>query len=274
MNISSQSLFHFTPKFEYLESIVENGFQFRECHELLPLSGYKSCIFDQLGIVQHIHYPLIICFCDLPLSASNEHRKQYGEYAIAMTKEWGMKNEVTPIRYVHAHSPDFISETYNLILDIPGYLRQHNDNLFEFLSQVLNEKGDDDSLTKEDLDSLSPGVKKLLAFANGEYLNLLSHWHRVMQYVRAYDGDWTDRSTGQKTHRTFYNEREWRAASYAEGDWIQFKFADIRHLIVTTEDEKKALAEQFLASVDDFEITDPTQVWSKIRLGSELYSDL
>lgn len=274
MNISSKSLFHFTPKFEYLQGIIENGFQFRECREALPLFGYKNCIFDQLGVVQHIHLPLIVCFCDLPLGSSNEHRKQYGKYAIAMSKEWGMKNGVTPIRYVHAHSPDFTSDTYNIILDMPAHLRQYKDDLFQLFSKVLTDNGDNEAPTQEDLDSLPLEIKNLMNFVNMEYQRLLMHWHRVMQYVRAYEGDWIDRTTQQKTHRVFYDEREWRAASYAEGDWIQFKFDDIRYLIVTTEVERRSLADLLTSVADDLEITDPNQVWSKIHIGENLYSDV
>ena len=274
MNISSGSLFHFTPKFEYLQSIIESGFQFRQCREELPLSGYRSCIFDQLGVVRHVHHPLVICFCDLPLSASEDHRRQYGQYAIAMTKDWGRMNEVTPIRYVHAHSPDFTSETYDKVLDLPFHLQKHGHDLFKLLSHVLAASGDAEAPSETDFKSLPNGIKRVMAAANSEFMELLSHWHKVMQYVRAYEGDWTDRATNQPTHRIFYDEREWRAASAAEGDWIAFKFKDIRYLIVTTEAEKKLVAQQLIAASDDFEIDDPTQVWSKIHIGEEILRDV
>ncbi len=274
MNISSGSLFHFTPKFEYLQSIIESGFKFRACCEELPLSGYRSCIFDQLGIVRHVHDPFVICFCDLPLSASQDHRLQYGQYAIAMTKEWGMMNEVTPIRYVHAHSPDFTSETYNKVLDLPYYLQEHGHDLFRLLSHISAESGDAEAPTDADFQNLPNGVKKIMASANAEFMSLLSHMNKVMQYVRAYEGDWTDRANGQPSHRTFYDEREWRAASPAEDDRIAFKFRDIRHLIVTSDAEKKTLSEQIIAASDDLEVDDETQVWSKIHIGEELLRDI
>ena len=274
MNISAGSLFHFTPKFEYLQSILKSGFQFRQCREELPLSGYRSSVLDRIGLVQHIHHPYVICFCDLPLSASEDHRRQYGQYAIAMTKEWGMQNEVTPIRYVHAHSPDFTSETYNKVLDLPLALQNHGHDLFKLLSQVLAESGHADAPTDADFQNLPSGMKKVLAAANSEYLELLSHWHKIMQYVRAYEGDWTDRATKQPTHRIFYDEREWRAASPAEGDWISFKFSDIRRIIVTTDDERNAIAQQLIDASDDLEIDQANQIWSKIYIGEEILRDV
>jgi hypothetical protein len=46
----------------------------------------------------------MVCFCDLPLSLIKKHLKQYGSYGIGLNKEWGKKNGVTPILYVHEHS--------------------------------------------------------------------------------------------------------------------------------------------------------------------------
>ena len=76
MSVSSTSLFHFTRKFEWLQGIVQDGFEFRECAEELPLAGYDSCVFDKLGVTVTEHHPRIVCFCDLPLHESEGHRSQ------------------------------------------------------------------------------------------------------------------------------------------------------------------------------------------------------
>lgn len=129
-----------------------------------------------------------------------------------MTKEWGMMNKITPIRYVHSHTPGFTKEAARSALDL--------------------------------------------------------------QYVRAYEGDWMDRATGQSTHRTFYDEREWRAASPTDDGWIDFKFGDIRHIIVTTNDERKAIGNQLIDASEDLEIGDETRVWGKIHIASEIFGDI
>ncbi len=185
-----------------------------------------------------------------------------------------MMNEVTPIRYVHSHSPDFTSESYIKVLDLLWHLQEHGHDLFKLLSRDLADSGDAEAPTDADFQNLPKGIKKVMAAANSEFMSLLSHWHKVMQYVRAYEGDWTDRATSQPTHRTFYDEREWRAASPAEDDWIAFKFKDIRYLIVTTEAEKKAIGEQLIAASDDFEIDDQTHVWGRIHIGEEILRDI
>lgn len=100
MSVKSNTLFHFTPKMEYLESIIENGFFPRYCQEDRswlrkenPVTGsvYKKAV-DAL-------YPMI-CFCDIPLSKIDEHVKFYGEYGIGMTKEWGIENNLNPVWYI------------------------------------------------------------------------------------------------------------------------------------------------------------------------------
>ena len=185
-----------------------------------------------------------------------------------------MRNHVTPIRYVHADSPDFTDNTYNKIMDLPGHLKEHKFNLFSLLRDISEETDGPAAPTEADFQNLSAGMKKILTAANFEFMGLLSHWHKVMNFVRVYDGDWTDRATGQEAHRAFYDEREWRAASEIEDDCIAFKFNDIRHVIVTSEEERNLLGQQLIDAAEDLEITDQTQIWSKIQVGKNIFGDV
>jgi hypothetical protein len=96
-NISSNSLFHFTPKKEYLISILEQTFVPRYCFEEIKLSdkleraGFESAI------------PMV-CFCDISLSQINNHIEMYGGYGLGMTKEWGIRKKLNPIIYVNPNS--------------------------------------------------------------------------------------------------------------------------------------------------------------------------
>jgi hypothetical protein len=98
-SVSSNTLFHFTPKLEYLIDILKNDFRPRFCHEILedtlaspPDSWWNRAI------------PMT-CFCDLTLSNTAQHLNTYGQYGIGMTKEWGKKMGLTPILYIHSNSP-------------------------------------------------------------------------------------------------------------------------------------------------------------------------
>jgi hypothetical protein len=90
---------------------MKNGFWPRYCTEDVNWLGYKN--FD------YIAYPMV-CFCDIPLSRTDEHVKFYGEFGIGLTKEWAEANKITPILYVSTNSlipqtfRDVVDQTYKL----------------------------------------------------------------------------------------------------------------------------------------------------------------
>ena len=273
MNVSANSLFHFTIKFAHLQDIISSGFKYRTCVEELPLPGYENCPFDQFGIITHVQQVPVVCFCDLPLGQSSEHREQYGQYAIALSKEWGMRSGVTPIRYVHRDSPDFVSTTSSKIMDMPVHLEKHGNDVFQFCARVLRDGRHFPAPTNEDIANLPAPMRNLLEMVNAEFHALLEHSRNLMPFVRIYEGEWTDRATGRQGHRVFYDEREWRAASTEPNAMLQFKFADIRHIIVQTEDERTAIANQMISQAERLGISMSHLAWTKIRIAEELFGD-
>lgn len=96
--ISSDTLFHFVTKREYLIDILENNFKPRYCQELLSdAMTDRDPWWDRVIPMK--------CFCDLTLSSLGPHLKTYGEYGIGMTKDWGKQKGITPVLYVHPDSP-------------------------------------------------------------------------------------------------------------------------------------------------------------------------
>ena len=106
MNPKSHTLFHFTKSSEVLKLILKNGFWPRYCAEDVNWLGYKD--FD------YIAYPMV-CFCDIPLSRTDEHVQFYGEFGIGLTKEWAVTNKITPIQYISTNS--LIPQTFRDIVD-------------------------------------------------------------------------------------------------------------------------------------------------------------
>jgi hypothetical protein len=49
----------------------------------------------------------MVCFCDLPLGLIKRHLKSYGHFGIGLSKDWGRKNGVTPVLYMHENSSLF-----------------------------------------------------------------------------------------------------------------------------------------------------------------------
>jgi hypothetical protein len=95
-NISSDSLFHFIKRREWLLEILKNKkFQARYVYEETPELKYK------IGIPMK-------CFCDLPLGVIKKHLNKYGKFGIGIKKSYAKKNRFSPVIYVHENSDTLI----------------------------------------------------------------------------------------------------------------------------------------------------------------------
>jgi len=47
----------------------------------------------------------MVCFCDIPISRINEHVNFYGSFGIGLSREWGMKNHLSPVLYLSPTAP-------------------------------------------------------------------------------------------------------------------------------------------------------------------------
>ena len=93
MNISANTLFHFTRDYDKLINILKTHIKVRLCNE--------KCLFG--GKDDRWSIP-IACFCDIPLSNILDHTEKYGNYAIGIKKSWAIKKKITPVLYVHDYS--------------------------------------------------------------------------------------------------------------------------------------------------------------------------
>lgn len=86
---NSTSLFHFTSCKDILFKILRNGLRFSYCYE--PFGNEKGMAVP------------MICFCDIPLMRSLDHRSRYGNYAIGFDKDyllWSSFGNLNPIQYI------------------------------------------------------------------------------------------------------------------------------------------------------------------------------
>lgn len=94
MVVSSNTLFQFTGNLDTLVKILSSaGFWPRYCIEF----GWREKLAYDFAVPQ-------CCFCDIPLSAIQSHMGFYGEYAIGMTKDWGIEKGISPVMYVIPNS--------------------------------------------------------------------------------------------------------------------------------------------------------------------------
>ncbi|ELG4788095.1 hypothetical protein RAL05_004263 [Vibrio vulnificus] len=126
MSPKSHTLFHFTDKIETLKLILMNGFWPRFCLE--DVSWLKYPDFD------FIAYPMV-CFCDIPLSRVNEHVSFYGEYGLGLTKDWAVRNGITPVQYISNKSN--IPKAYRDLSDIVSSHPTAQDHGFKVIRQML-----------------------------------------------------------------------------------------------------------------------------------------
>jgi hypothetical protein len=104
MQVSSETLFHFTNSLTNIENILTKKFHPAYCNEKFT---FAESNFDE-------YFPMV-SFCDLPLGLIKSHIEKYGCYAIGMTKKWGIKNQLNPVLYLEKNS--IITKSLDLALD-------------------------------------------------------------------------------------------------------------------------------------------------------------
>lgn len=197
----------------------------------------RYCVeqLDYLGIsdLKKLAFPMK-CFCDINLHKLSTHMEWYGYYGLAFPKRWGMAHKIQPVQY--------INEKSELRLDF---------------SEVFRD------VLREEIDENESDLHKKLK----DYL-----LHELM-YYKPYQGDFTKRTTQEKSNKCFADECEWRfipnasivdmpqvitqndlAGSVLE-DFnsaldgnkdvsLSFEYSDIKYIIVKSMDDFHALNEE------------------------------
>lgn len=256
-----------------LKGILGTGFRFSDCVEELPSNGFSANVDHYLSTLK------CVCFCDIPLSQSEEHRSQYGDYSIAMSKQWAVDVGVTPIRYLHHNSPDVKAFFFRRLGEIREGFSKCSGGLVEFYVRYLKEVGCDYAADIEkDLATGSEGVRELLKLIEDDYLEVMDCYSRLIALSRIYEGKWDDRRSGQAIRRTFYDEREWRAIALAEEqNNLKFSFKDINYIIVNNMNEKEELIDYMqgedISQALDITVASRGKISDKVFMAEALYAD-
>lgn len=175
VNISSNTLFHFTNKPEYLIEIIKGGFKPRFC---LEEEMIINLLFPEYDKYSEKATPMI-CYCDLPLSKIISHLEFYGSYGIGLSKNWAYKNGISPINYIYKGS-----------------------NLFKYLGK----------LSKTIWENLSGEMKEALNGDNANNFKFYEHPIFIVQemasFLKPIEGKMY--RNGKYLEKRFYDEREWR----------------------------------------------------------------
>jgi len=116
--ISSNYFFTFKSKIKYLIEDIENkAFSPRYyCEDF----EYLHPAMNSMKI-----YILMKCFCDIPLKLMKKHINKYGSYGIGLKKDWGLKNNLTPLHYIPVLSKNAwyqsnLLKLYSLVFSYQG----------------------------------------------------------------------------------------------------------------------------------------------------------
>jgi len=182
-----------------------------------------------------------VSFCDIPYKDTKIHRQCYGNYGLVMEKDWGIKNGISPVRYIHKNAPG-TNELYLKIKknthDINHYYQAENDfdyPILYLLSLVVLYDSDKGNLnykkviTSKEVEKHREEFIEFYKFLqeHRKYAELLTKYMEVYTYrlselhnelhhrdvyMRNYSENFIcPNSKKHMKEKIIYNEREWRA---------------------------------------------------------------
>ena len=219
MPVSANTVFHYTPRLEFLLNILGNGFYPSYC---------KESLISENG--RRIYAMPMVSFCDIPLSQVKDHMGKYGNYAIGLSIEWAVNNRLNPVLY--------IQETSHLLQGINGALWFLTQEWHEYLEkedfEQFWEKGYKGWLTI--LNSVKPYVGPLTR--NGETVDYKFYDEREWRYTPILKIEDTP------PYADIFWEEEFEEMKvrfpdkpHFTGYGIGFNINDIKYIIVESESE-------------------------------------
>lgn len=186
-NTNSSSLFHFTSRKDVLFKILRTGIRFSYCYE-------------SFGNGKGMAIPMI-CFCDIPLMQSLDHRSKYGNYAIGFNKEYLMYHSgglLNPIQYVTSSLLLFGRDSYS------DLIVNHLDDGFNNIMNSIFEEYSVDKIKEQGIQIVDKDLRYQL-----ESFSIAKMFYRNQ---RAFSRHYQERIKDKTIIN--YNEREWRLVPY------------------------------------------------------------
>lgn len=191
--IHPNTLFHFTDKVNVLKLIIRNGLRFSYCFEEFS---------NNVGIA----IPMI-CFCDIPLLRTVDHRHKYGDYMLGVDKNFlrrHLKYVLNPVAYHDAlFLKTFASESFNAELEI---INSALNNFFEKEIRPVwdgNKYANIEDLFRDNLDLHYKSDCVMLAKNTLLYNLAFSKLYSSIEVIK-----------GKRIEYVNYDEQEWRCVPY------------------------------------------------------------
>ena len=196
----TSSVFKFTKDFELLKKILRDGIIPNYCEEDLSFDSTEFCV----GIPMS-------CFCDIPITLLDEHNRRYGNYGIALSKEWALKNGLSPVMYI-ANS-DVLQSVYY-------HIQQHQTDITELVESYL--KKNTETTVPDHLRELIKRNSMLRKIEKEHAINT-----HIIGYLKKYEGVYKSKPINN------YEENEWRflvpdvvgtSWFWSEKDYLKWRF--------------------------------------------------
>lgn len=246
------SLTHYTNNIDKIIGILRNGFKYNYLNEVLPFVGFPGSVYAIKDVIRFNKKDSVVCFCDIPFKYIDDHAKQYGGYGIGINKKWCMEKGITPVRYFHHNTPDLQDVGIQVALAFNKVKTLYNMTPLQLIIKELRYKGVIKNFTEEDLKNISYELKQILDMFGREYENAMKYVTAQVEYLRAYEGKWIDRTTNKETDRIFYYEHEWRAIQpTSKPEYLEFPIDSIEYIIVSKSEEKEMIKELHLNEINN-----------------------
>lgn len=192
-NLSANTLFHFTNDKKNLLSIFENSFYVR--YSLENFEGLVNMPEPEIVLP-------MVSFCDIPLSQVKRHTQTYGRYAIGLTKDWGMRNNISPVTYTFPGST-----TSKILNDIISGL----DSFLDIKPEIMEDKIE--KFKKKEIglfEFLNDPTLKYRRSLSKDVEEMKERMNHFIKFIKPYEGKFYRDNNYLDSQVRFYDEREWR----------------------------------------------------------------
>lgn len=175
---NTSTLFHFTRSYKTLKDILREGFRITYCKEYFQDSF--------MGIP-------MVSFCDIPLSRTDQHKKDYGIYVIGLDKDKLLENnEITYLNPVIYCQSEILADS------LSSYKKE-----YERIQTDIAKRTQDTEYPNVKIDISGSIGATMGKMAKSTQIKQLSN--SILGFTKPYAG------VGKKGRKIiFYNEREWR----------------------------------------------------------------
>lgn len=220
----------------------------------------------QENTLTELYIPML-CFCDIPLKYLNQHNKIYGDYAIALKKEWGEKNKIAPVHYLYQNSDVF--DEFRALFLFANELEKFNidQKLYSYLFNRL-------FFTKP-----KSGLETMKTIDNktGKSSEITTQKLYTDEQEHRYVPNLYQINTKIKQFYTKEDNIPLHDLSNSLADYEQYKLtftvSDIKHIILKSKGEKKEIIEAIMNSPNIDKPDDKYDAISKIVTLEEIEED-